>query len=98
MTTINPIFLQNQPTVSTSRTTPFQAQQNFAAQLKNAIEKVNEAQVVSDQKTIALAQGKIDNLHEVMIASQKASIMLQTTVEVQGKAIEAYKEIMRMQI
>jgi flagellar hook-basal body complex protein FliE len=98
MTTINPIFLQNQPKVNPTRTTPFQAQQNFAAQLKNAIEQVNEAQVVSDQKTIALAQGKIDNLHEVMIASQKASIMLQTTVEVQSKAIDAYKEIMRMQI
>ncbi|TCT26776.1 flagellar hook-basal body complex protein FliE [Melghiribacillus thermohalophilus] len=86
--------LLNQP----SKVTPHEAQQSFASQLKEALERVNDAQQESDQKTVALAQGKIDNLHDVMIAAQKASITLQTTVEIQNKAIEAYKEIMRMQI
>ncbi|MBB6452928.1 flagellar hook-basal body complex protein FliE [Salirhabdus euzebyi] len=100
MTSINPIAF-NQPIQQANpvkKVTPFEAQQNFAAQLKNALEKVNEAQAISDQKTVALAQGKNVDLHDVMIASQKSSIMLQTTVEVQSKAIEAYKEVMRMQI
>ncbi|WP_332308704.1 flagellar hook-basal body complex protein FliE [Halobacillus mangrovi] len=45
-----------------------------------------------------MARGEVDDLHNVMIASQKASITMQTTVEVQNKVIEAYKEMMRMQV
>ncbi|MBH0229268.1 flagellar hook-basal body complex protein FliE [Halobacillus yeomjeoni] len=77
---------------------PSEVHANFAGQLKQAIDGVNKAQVESDSKTQALARGEIDDLHDVMIASQKASITMQTTVEVQSKVIEAYKEIMRMQV
>ncbi|HLR22194.1 MAG TPA: flagellar hook-basal body complex protein FliE, partial [Pseudogracilibacillus sp.] len=45
-----------------------------------------------------LAEGKIDNLHDVMISAQKANIKIETAVEVQQKALDAYNEIMRMQI
>ncbi|WP_010172466.1 flagellar hook-basal body complex protein FliE [Bacillus coahuilensis] len=34
----------------------------------------------------------------MMVASQKATIALQTTVEVRNKVVEAYQEIMRMQM
>lgn len=77
---------------------PGEAQVSFAKQLKSAVERVNEAQVLSDQKTKALAHGKIDDLHDVMITSQKASITLKTAIEMQSKVIDAYKEVMRMQI
>jgi flagellar hook-basal body complex protein FliE len=77
---------------------PGKAQANFANMLKNAINNVNDLQVMSDKKTEALAMGKIDDLHDVMITAQKASITLQATVEVQRKAIDAYNEIMRMQV
>ncbi|WP_194287287.1 flagellar hook-basal body complex protein FliE [Gracilibacillus oryzae] len=75
-----------------------QAQQQFATNLKNAIEQLNNAQQASDQKTKALASGQIDDLHDVMITAQKSSIMLQTGVEVQKKVIDAYNEVMRMQV
>ncbi|WP_026906115.1 flagellar hook-basal body complex protein FliE [Paucisalibacillus globulus] len=87
---LNPITQQNK--------TPGQAQASFANTLKNAISNVNDLQVLSDKKTEALALGKIDNLHDVMITAQKASITLGATVEVQRKAIDAYNEIMRMQV
>lgn len=77
---------------------PAEAQKNFANSLKQAIENVNGAQAASDQKTEALIRGEINDLHEVMIAAQKASITLETTVQVQQKAIDAYNEIMRMQV
>jgi flagellar hook-basal body complex protein FliE len=80
------------------KTTPGQAQASFANVLKNAIDNVNDLQVLSDKKTEALALGKVDNLHDVMITAQKASITLGATVEVQRKAIDAYNEIMRMQV
>ncbi|MFD2044098.1 flagellar hook-basal body complex protein FliE [Ornithinibacillus salinisoli] len=83
----------NTPTIS-----PGEAQSKFANVLKNAIEGVNETQIISDQKTEALAQGKIDDLHDVMITAQKASVTLETTVQVQRKVIDAYNEIMRMQV
>ncbi len=55
-------------------------------------------QITSDKKTNALANGEIDDLHDVMITSQKASVALQTGVQVQNKVITAYNEIMRMQV
>ncbi|WP_042144838.1 flagellar hook-basal body complex protein FliE [Paucisalibacillus sp. EB02] len=84
--------------INPQKTTPGQAQANFANVLKNAISNVNDLQVLSDKKTEALALGKIDDLHDVMITAQKASVTLQATVEVQRKAIDAYNEIMRMQV
>lgn len=78
--------------------TPGEAQANFANLLKNAIHNVNELQVESDKKTEALAMGQINDLHDVMITAQKASVTLQATVEIQRKAIDAYTEIMRMQV
>nr|WP_028782783.1 flagellar hook-basal body complex protein FliE [Thalassobacillus devorans] len=78
--------------------TPADAQADFAADLKQAIAAVNHSQMVSDQKTEALAKGKIDDLHDVMITAKKASITLQTSVEIQSKVIESYREIMRMQV
>ncbi|MDY0408156.1 flagellar hook-basal body complex protein FliE [Virgibacillus soli] len=59
---------------------------------------VNDAQVASDKKTEALILGKTDNLHDVMITAQKASITLETSVQIQRKVIDAYNEIMRMQV
>ncbi|UOQ47881.1 flagellar hook-basal body complex protein FliE [Gracilibacillus caseinilyticus] len=75
-----------------------QSQQNFADNLKQAVESINQAQVESDKKTQALANGEIDDLHDVMITAQKASIMLQTGVQVQKKVVDAYNEVMRMQV
>ncbi|SDQ60789.1 flagellar hook-basal body complex protein FliE [Virgibacillus subterraneus] len=77
---------------------PGEAQSNFANSLKAAIEQVNDTQVASNSKTEAMANGEIDDLHNVMITAQKASITLETSVQVQRKVIDAYKEIMRMQI
>ncbi|MGN8645003.1 flagellar hook-basal body complex protein FliE [Gracilibacillus sp. HCP3S3_G5_1] len=81
-----------------NRQTVGEAQQAFADNLKQALESINKAQHESDQKTEALAKGEIDDLHDVMITAQKASIMLQTGVEVQKKMVDAYNEVMRMQV
>ncbi|WP_421384581.1 flagellar hook-basal body complex protein FliE [Bacillus salacetis] len=75
---------------------PVQNQQNFADFLKKSIEEVNTSQKESDMLTEKLARGGNVDLHQVMIASQKASITLQTTMEVRNKVVEAYQEIMRM--
>ncbi|WP_226376919.1 flagellar hook-basal body complex protein FliE [Oceanobacillus halotolerans] len=85
--------LTKKPTVS-----PGEAQANFANVLKSAVEQVNDAQQASDKKTQSLASGNIDDLHDVMITAQKASITLDTAVQVQKKVVDAYNEVMRMQV
>lgn len=82
----------------TSNITPHEAQQSFANTLKNAIASVNDYQAKSDTLTGKLINGGDVDLHEVMIASQKASITLNATIEVRNKVIEAYQEIMRMTV
>lgn len=71
---------------------------SFGEQLKAAIDKVNDLQIKSEDYKKLLATGDIDNLHSVMIATEKANIALQLTMSVRNKVIDAYREIMRMQL
>ncbi|MFJ8234365.1 flagellar hook-basal body complex protein FliE [Ureibacillus sp. NPDC094379] len=93
-----PTQVTNDTNKLTAPATPFQAQQSFANTLKDAIAAVNDQQITSDNLTNKLIKGQDVELHEVMIASQKASITLNTTIEVRNKVIEAYQEIMRMSV
>ncbi|MBT2756019.1 flagellar hook-basal body complex protein FliE [Mesobacillus foraminis] len=79
-------------------TTPFEAQKSFASVLRKSLENLNETQAKSDLMTNKLANGENVDLHQVMIASQKASVTLQATLEVRNKVVEAYQEMMRMQV
>ncbi|TWI55155.1 flagellar hook-basal body complex protein FliE [Halalkalibacter nanhaiisediminis] len=95
----SPFLIQNQVNEPTSpRITPGEAQESFKSVLSQAIKDVNAIQQESATKTELLANGSIDNLHDVMITGQKASVTLQATVEVRNKVIEAYQEVMRMQV
>ncbi|KQL35511.1 MULTISPECIES: flagellar hook-basal body complex protein FliE [Bacillaceae] len=89
---------QINPTSSTPKISPFEAQQNFGDFLKSALESVNANQKASDVVTEKLIRGENVELHDVMIASQKASITLNATMEIRNKVIEAYQEIMRMPV
>jgi flagellar hook-basal body complex protein FliE len=84
--------------VISNQQTPFEAQKSFANTLKEAIDKVNDYQVQSDELTNKLIHGENVELHDVMIAAQKASITLNATVEIRNKVIEAYQEVMRMTV
>lgn len=62
------------------------------------VSKVNDLQTQSDKSIQALASGENKNLHEVMISMEKASISFQFMSSVRNKALEAYQEVMRMQV
>ena len=81
---------------STSATTG--TDKNFADTLKDAIGSVNELQVASDKAMQNLAAGKTDNVADVMIATEKADIALRVMVQVRNKIVDAYNEIMKMQV
>ena len=90
--------ISNESTKINPTVTSADAQQTFANSLKDAISKVNDQQIQSDTMTEKLINGGNVDLHEVMIASQKASITINATMEVRNKVIEAYQEIMRMSV
>lgn len=71
---------------------------SFADTLKQAVANVNEAHLESDRKAQELATGKTDDIAGVMLAAEKADIALRTMVQVRNKIIDAYQEIMRMQV
>ncbi|MDF2524550.1 MAG: flagellar hook-basal body complex protein FliE [Clostridiales bacterium] len=71
---------------------------NFGSYLKDALGKVNNLQLESEQIGNDFAVGKTDNIHQVMIAAEKADIALQFTMQIRNKILDAYSEIMRMQI
>lgn len=52
----------------------------------------------AENEKLRWALGETENTHELTIALQKASTALQYTVAVRDKFLEAYKEIMQMQI
>ncbi|HYE08944.1 MAG TPA: flagellar hook-basal body complex protein FliE [Patescibacteria group bacterium] len=71
---------------------------SFGEFLNSAIKQVDGLQKESEKLNAALAMGLTDNLHQVMIASEKASIAMQFTMQVRNKIMDAYQEIMRMPI
>lgn len=70
----------------------------FGNYLKNAINNVNKLQLEAEHQSNLLALGEVDSVHQVVIASEKANVALQLTLQIRNKVLDAYNEIMRMQV
>ncbi len=77
---------------------PAKAVPAFGEYLQNALGEVNNLQHESDNMSKALAAGQVEDISQVVIAAEKADIALQLTLAVRNKAVDAYQEIMRMQV
>ena len=76
-------------------------QDMFSSLLNNAINNINTTNAYlsnAENEKIKFTLGETENPHDLTIALQKASTALQYTVAVRDKFLEAYKEIMNMQI
>ena len=75
------------------------AQTSFSSVLKSALDGVAESQAtsVAMQKAFVMGDDKV-SLSDTMIAVQKAGINLQTAVQVRSKVVQAYNDIMNMQV
>jgi len=71
---------------------------NFISYLNDALQEVDNLQKEAAQNAQKLALGEEDYLHNTMIAYEKANLALQLTIEVRNKILEAYQEIMRIQM
>lgn len=72
---------------------------DFSEVLKNSIDKVNDTQKSANQMAEQMVAGDTtQNLHEVMIALQTASVSFQEMVQVRNKLVTAYQDMMNMQV
>ncbi len=70
----------------------------FAKALKETVEEVNALQVQADVEAQRLATGQAENIHDAVLAMEKAALALELTIQVTKKAVEAYQEIHRIQV
>ena len=79
--------------------TPAAGGADFAQILQSSIDKVNQTQQGANQMAAKLAAGDTSqNLHEVMIALQTASVSFQEMVQVRNKLVTAYQDVMNIQV
>lgn len=74
------------------------AAKGFGQMLSESISKVNEYQHQADTSIKELAAGRTKNIHETMLSIEKADTSLKLMMQVRNKVLDAYKEIMRMQV
>lgn len=71
---------------------------SFESILEQARESLAQTTETADADSWRLAFGDVDDLAQLQINSMKAESMIQTTVQLTTRAVNAYKEIMQMQI
>jgi len=71
---------------------------SFMDYMNEAINDANQLDLQAEDLSMQLAAGELENPHEAIIAAQKAEISLQFITEIRNKVLDAYNEIMRMQI
>lgn len=72
---------------------------DFGAVMKSSIDQVNETQAQAKELATAFESGDTSvELPEVMVALQKANISFQAITQVRNKLLNAYQEVMNMQV
>lgn len=71
---------------------------NFQAWLTRELSATNNQLLASDGMLGDLALGRAENLHQVMIAMEKAKLSFQLVTQVRNHLLDAYQEVMRMQV
>ncbi|MBI2267011.1 MAG: flagellar hook-basal body complex protein FliE [Armatimonadetes bacterium] len=73
-------------------------QGNFKDIVMSFLGRVNDLQINADQKMQEAANGTATNLHDVIIAAEQANLAFQFTLQLRNRIIEAYQEVLRMQM
>lgn len=95
---INKIAKLTPPDGPAQNTSPQNALSDFGDVLNNAIDTLQQKEDTANQNIASLAAGEDIELHQVMLAMQEADISFQMAIQVRNKLVEAYQEVMRMQV
>ena len=90
---------QQTPQITTASESNGADSVSFSSLMKSAVDQVNETQKASGKLKTAFEMGDPNvSLADAMIASQKASVAFQATLQVRNKLVSAYEEVMRMSV
>jgi flagellar hook-basal body complex protein FliE len=70
----------------------------FSEVLEKSLDQVNTYQTQADTAIKELVAGRTKNIHETMLAIERADSSLKLAMQVRNKILDAYREIMRMQV
>ena len=79
-------------------TTGAGAADGFGSAVKNAVESIEKSQQTANQEVAKAVTGESPDLHRTIIALQTADLSFQFALQVRNKVVNAYEEIMRMQV
>ena len=94
----SPVISPGSTEANSAKQSPTTGGASFIGAMKDSLNAVNQAQAEADDQIKMLATGQVKDLHQTMIAVEKADVSFRLLAEVRNKVIEAYREIMRMQI
>ena len=75
-----------------------ETKEGFGDMLKDMIADTEGMQQEADNAVHQLMTGEKENVHEVMLSMAKADVSFRMMLEVRNKLVEAYQEVMRMQV
>lgn len=70
----------------------------FGELLKEGMNKLQDLQTEAEQQARQLIAGEPIELHRVVLAGEQAALAFELTMAIRNKAVEAYQEVMRMQV
>lgn len=70
----------------------------FTDLFKEAVGRVEQYRVRAEDAANGFMNGETEEIHQVILAGQRAEIAFETFLQVRNKAVQAYQEIMRMQL
>ncbi len=71
---------------------------SFGDTLGRALDAVSDSHARADELALQAATGDLAAVHDYTIAATEAQLLTQLTVEVRNRAVEAFNDIMRMQV
>ena len=77
---------------------PGGASGGFGELLKEGMTKLQDLQSEAAQQSRQLIAGEPVELHRVILAGEQAALAFELTMAIRNKAVEAYQEVMRMQV
>ncbi len=86
------------PSLPGSRPADGSSLESFQGMLSDAVGSLGKLQSEADVSAARLVTGEPVELHEVLLATERVSLAFQLVVQVRNKVVEAYQDVMRMQV
>ena len=84
--------------IDTGKADKSEAPDGFAAKLRDGAEAVNEQLQRAEKLPMDFVKGEVESFHEVAVQLKQAEVSFRFAMEVRNKLIDAYREVMRMNV